>query len=656
MESRPRRRVLVHAAAIAAYVIAAIAFTWPLVLHLSDRLTGSPLGDTGNYVWNQWVFQHELIEHHSSPYFTRHLFGGARPANLSLHNYTTFQNLVALPLQPVLGVVATFNVVYLLMTVLTAYSMFLLAKDVSRSTGAAWLAGLLFAWSPFMVTRGTGHFSLVAAAPLPLLLLVLRHAATRVRVRDAFTIGVLVWWSASTDVYYAVYAMLIAALFIAGRVVSLRRRNEPLDPLIKWTHNVMMACLAMLIVAIIVSGGWEVSIFGRSARMRSLYTPVLALTVVLLARGAWHIRASLGTISRENVWAVARLAVTSGIVATILMTPVLYAFGQRFVAGDFNPPHIYWRSSPRGVDLVAFLLPNPNHPLTPRWIAEWLTSSREGDFLESVGSIPWVGLSVITVALWRGWRSSRCQAVLALAFVLLALGPFIYVAGVNTHIPGPWALLRYAPIIGLARTPARFVAVVMLIVAVMFATALAWLARNTRRPALVLSSVGVLLAAELLPLPRTLHSTDIPTVYRHVATAPEDVRLLELPFGVRDGTSSIGNFSAQTEFFQTAHGKTVMGGYLSRVSDRRRRDVQTNPVLHALARLSEEAPLSADEQQAFVAAAPQFIHNWNIGFVMITRWRMSDAFRTLAIESFQLELVEREGVYELYRPRIGVRP
>ena len=80
-----------------------------------------------------------------------------------------------------------------------------------------------------MVTRGMGHFSLVAAAPLPLLVLVLRRATAREHVsahwKDAVLIGALVWWSASTDVYYAVYAILIGGLYIAGKVVSLRRRH-----------------------------------------------------------------------------------------------------------------------------------------------------------------------------------------------------------------------------------------------------------------------------------------------------------------------------------------------------------------------------------------------------------------------------------------------
>jgi hypothetical protein len=156
-----------HIYAVVGYVGAAIAYSWPLPLHLGTHLTGSPAGDTGVYVWNQWVFRHELLVNHSLPYFTDSIFAFTGRANLSLHNYTTFQNLLALPLVDLLGIVATFNVVYLITTVITAYATFLLARHVTGRDAESWLAGLLFAWSPILVTRGMAHFSLVAAAPLP---------------------------------------------------------------------------------------------------------------------------------------------------------------------------------------------------------------------------------------------------------------------------------------------------------------------------------------------------------------------------------------------------------------------------------------------------------------------------------------------------------
>ena len=173
MPSRaPRWRA--HVVAVGAYVLLAIAFSWPLPAHLQTRLTGAPDSDTGVYVWNLWVFKYEVLEHRTLPYFTDRIFRAIGRTNLSLHNYTAFANLIALPFVRPLGIVATFNLVYLAMTVFSAYAMFLLARRFcSGDPWISWLAGAAFGWSPVLVTRGMGHHSLAAAAPLAIFVLLL---------------------------------------------------------------------------------------------------------------------------------------------------------------------------------------------------------------------------------------------------------------------------------------------------------------------------------------------------------------------------------------------------------------------------------------------------------------------------------------------------
>ena len=109
-----------HLGVLVAYAAVTFAFAWPLPVHLGTHLTGTLGGDTGVYVWNLWVFQHELLDHRSLPYFTDTIFAMTGRANLSLHNYTTFQNLLALPFVRTLGVVPTFNVIYLLRSCLSS--------------------------------------------------------------------------------------------------------------------------------------------------------------------------------------------------------------------------------------------------------------------------------------------------------------------------------------------------------------------------------------------------------------------------------------------------------------------------------------------------------------------------------------------------------
>jgi hypothetical protein len=643
-----RRPWRTHAVVLLGYAAAALLFSWPLPLHLGTMLTGGPGGDTGVYVWNQWVFRHELVEKGGFPYFTDTLFGPGQQTDLSLHNYTTFADLIAVPLRSFLSLIPTFNVVYLLLVVLGAYGTFLLARRVTRDTAAAWIAGLLFAWSPILVTRGTGHFSLVATAPLPIFLLLLVRTEGQVRLRDAVALGATIAWASMTDVYYAVFCVLIGAVFVISRVLSIEARQVAVRGTATHVMTALMVCLACLIAAIAITGGFEATVAGQLVRARTLYTPVLVLTVLAVFQLARRFRITIVDVAAADVWRFIRVTAVVGVVTAILASPLLYAAAVRIANGEFDTPKVFWRSSPSGIDLLALMLPNPNHPMAPQAFTTWLSKRPQG-FIENVASLPYVALAILFLAWRAGWRPSRWWLGVSVFFGLLALGPFIHVAGINTHVPGPWALLRYVPVIGLVHTPARFAILFTLCVAVVVADALRELGRrNTESRRLLLVGAIVLLAFELLPVPVTLYSAEIPRLYRHVAAAAPGTVLLEIPTGVADGVSNVGAFTARTEFNQTAHGKTVIGGFLSRIPRRRVDEVQANPVLRALATLSEKRALAADEESALLQQGSAFLRENRVGFVVVYRDRAGPAFEALVVKAFGLRHVETNDMVVLY--------
>lgn len=639
---------------LASYGAVALAYSWPLPLHFDTHLTGAITGDTGVYVWNQWVFQREILERHHLPYFTDSIFSlSGDPANLSLHNYTIFQNLLALPMVGSLGVVPTFNVVMLLTRVITALAMFLLARHVTGRVAEAWVAGLAFAWSPVLVTRSMGHFSLMAAAPLAVFLLILVASSARDRWgwRQILGLGLTLGWATSTDVYYGIYCLLLGALFLATRAVHLRHLvGDPARGL-RIALDLCIAVTACVVGLVATSGGWQFDVLDQHVSVRSLYTPVLLLTVLVSARVAWHFRVTMAAIAPSDAWRTIRVVLGTGVATAVLLSPLLYAAARRLMLSGLDQQAPYWRSSPRGVDLLSLILPNPNHPLSPdRWRL-WLSNPTPDAYLENVVSVPIVAIVVMGAAWLAGWRPERWWALVTVAFGLLALGPFVHVAGFNTFVPGPWAVLRYLPLIGLARTPARFSIVLMLGAVVLFASALAWAtARWPERRRLILAATSGLLLLELLPAPRPLYSAQVPAIYTHIIASPPDTRVLHLPFGVRDGTTSDGNFSAQTQYFQTAHGRQLIGGYLSRVSTRRRLAIRAEPTLGALMTLSENRPLSTDEARRFAAEAPAFLQRAKVAFVVIDRTRLPAAFDAKALAALRLEPVDVDGAFELYRP------
>jgi hypothetical protein len=635
----------------AGYGSLAVLFTWPLAAHLGTRLTGDPGGDTGVYVWNQWVFQHEASAG-ANPLSTAQILSLTDRVDLSQHNYTAFLDVLALPASRWLGVVATFNVVFLFVTVLTALCAYALARRSFAATRLeAFAAGVAFAWSPALVARSTGHFSLVAAAPLAVFLLALTNAVRTRSSRHAALAGFAMAWAAFCDAYYAVFCLLIAGLYGLSRVVTIATASHRKPIPWVWLLDLLIVTLGGLVLGLALGMGTGVEVAGVAISIRGLYTPVLVLTLLVLARLALVVRPRVAGIDRARAWVK---PVIVGILACAgPLSPVLYGLGLQVWDGGFVNPPIFWRSSPRGLDLLAFVHPNPNHAWS-RWLWGDGQAAAPTAYVEYTAALSLIAVSVIAFAVWRaGFRPARGWWWVTIGFACLALGPFVIVWGVNTYVPGPWALLRYAPLVGAARTPTRFSIVVALGVAILLAGALAAIGTrwpNRRRLAGI--AVLSLLIVELCPAPRTLYSAEISPLYEIVAADPRPVRLLSLPFGVRDGVSSAGDFSARYLFNQTKHEKPLIGGYLSRISrwrvDLMQRD---HPEISALIILSEGRALDEAASREFVESGLDFVERAQIGYVVVDRERSSPSLTSLASAAFALEPIASDGLIALYRPR-----
>jgi hypothetical protein len=223
----------------------------------------------------------------------------------------------------------------------------------------------------------------------------------------------------------------------------------------------------------------------------------------------------------------------------------------------------------------------------------------------------------------------------------------------------PWALGRYLPVIGEARMPQRFSILVFLGLTVLLAAALAALTRRwPPRRTLILATAGLALALELWPAPRELFAADVPGVFRTVAADPRAVRVLELPFGLRDGLSSLGDFGAGSLYYQTFHHKDLVGGYVSRIDERTKDAYRREPLTRALMDFAEGREPTADLRAAAVSSAPAFIDRLNLQYVVIDRPRVTPAHHAFAVEAFglvRLDTPDETGTRELYRPTLGRR-
>ena len=130
----------------------AVIWSFPLALHLSDRLPGVVAGDNLSFLWNLWWMRQSGTEFFRTP-----LLFAPFGTDLALHTHTALQGLIAATALRSLDIVAAQNLILLLTLSLNGIAAYLLALDRTHNRIAAALAGLAFGGSPFVSARLLGH-------------------------------------------------------------------------------------------------------------------------------------------------------------------------------------------------------------------------------------------------------------------------------------------------------------------------------------------------------------------------------------------------------------------------------------------------------------------------------------------------------------------
>ena len=150
-----------------------------------------------------------------------------------------------------------------------------------------------------------------------------------------------------------------------------------------------------------------------------------------------------------------------------------------------------------------------------------------------------------------------------------------------------------------------------------------------------------------------MYSAAIPSIYQIIAADPRPVRVLQLPFGIRDGASSVGNFNARYQYYQTLHGKKLIGGYLSRISRRSVGQMRSQPTLDALMTMSEGNHITDDQARVVRARAGYFIDRAKVGYVVINHAYAPPHLVEFVMDAWGLEEIARQGPKVLYVPTVG---
>lgn len=581
----------VHALMIAMFIVLALGLSYPLPLRFTTHTPGTATWafDESTFLWNIWYFKHALLDLGTSPLHSE-LIWYPLGIDLILHTYNFFNALLALPLELAWGLVPASNSTLIFATALSGYGAYLLTRQLLSNwhhPRAGWsghlpplLAGLIYAFgSNRAVYLALGHYDMVTTGCIPL---------------------------------YALY--LMRSLRACGPM----RRSD-------W-HNVAMAGLFFAFAAL------AEMIF---AVFLALLTLVLVI-VTLRSSSAFHQPFAFRLLS-----ALRRLAVIA-FIAALLWGPVLVPIVRELVSGDYALEG--WGEGLKlSADLLGFVTPTALHPI---WGQNWqraLRAVEEGTArFSDVNTVfvGWVTLALALIGAWVSGRQGRPWRWTALLFGLFCLGPLLQINGRyefsldrllgerGVTFPMPFALLHFIPFVKANRAPNRNSVILMLGMAVLAAYAVAWIITAQRQDVQMARGRGrlgnflatmiaaaILLEHAAVPIPLT--DARVPTVYRQVAAEPGEFAILQLPLGWRNSFGVFGSERTQVQFYQTVHGKPMLGGNISRAPDFKMEYFRRLPLFQAIAKVEFGQPVPPEVDMAARAQAAELMYLYDVRYLII---------------------------------------
>ncbi len=545
---------------------------YPIWLHLFDRLVVG--GDAYEYIWKLWWFKHSLLSG-QSPWLAPQIYY-PHGYLLAYGELTPVNTILALPLTLLLGDIPTYNLLVLFSTILSGFTMFLLAREVTGSFWAGLLAGTIFAFAPFRRLQVL-HLNVLATQWLPLLFYFLERLARTRKPGYGLAAGVAFGLNALASWYYAVAGalfMLVWGLF-RFRPLAASLRSRPL-----WlAAGLFMAAAGLLVLPF-----------------------------------AWPYLAVLGNpdtaipMDNSNFYSASP-------VEYLLPSPFQFLWGQWVFQNLYNRPEpgefiIGW-------GFMAWLFALYGLGLAPRsqvrpWLAVVVVA-----FILSLGlTLHLAGRQVVipapqpVVAQFNHWLNT-----ISLDYALDP-EPFIIGQEDGLVIPLPALLLRwFVPVLGKMRTWTRFGFIALFGIAMLAALGAATWQRREIKPkksrlierSAWLAVIG-LTFFELwwAPLPMITPVLERP-VDRWLRQQPGAEAIIEYPLN--------SSFNGQQLVYTRAHGKPIVHGYglfLGFMMGRRHPELLTFPAEASLSRLSEwgvryvlidTAEPNAAEAQALLAAA-----------------------------------------------------
>ncbi len=214
--------------------------TWPLITTLGQRIPAGVGGDVWAHQWAHWWVKYALTNG-LSPFFSNLIYF---PSGVSLATYNIPWVNIALwlPLQAIIGNYAAYSLIFIAVYAFNCFVMFFLVMDWYDSLPAAFIAGLIFGFFPYVLSR-SGQSNWIFISWLPLALLFLNRTVQNGRIRDAVISGVLIALIGISRWHLLILSSIVITIFLIYLYIQTDRFTR---------HTFLILGLCVLIATILM--------------------------------------------------------------------------------------------------------------------------------------------------------------------------------------------------------------------------------------------------------------------------------------------------------------------------------------------------------------------------------------------------------------------
>lgn len=440
---------------------------------------------------------------------------------------SAFNQIITLILLPFFQIQVIYSLIWLLTFILAAIGAFYLVRYLTGNDYAAFISGITFAFVPYHFAHGMGHISAITIQWIPFCALFFMKVFREGGLKNCFFAAFFYILVAMSDLQYLVYTgIFIAMLFLYEHFLCLQNNQR----LVSDCHKPIF-----------------IKYFIIAAVAFSIIVPLMV--------------SDINVAMSENNYLIP------------------------------NQTDIQFYST----NLQSFFIPSIYHPVFgDMTLPIYRKYPGGGNFAETTTYIGYsvLILSILALYVLRKDPIVRFWGIVAVLFSLFSLGPVLHIGNktvlpfINISPPMPYGLLQYiVPFIENSRTPGRL----FIIAALAFAVLAGYgtnelLKRYSSKKILITFLISAIILFEYLNIPMTTMAVDRPDFYQQIGSDPEQFALMEIPI--------TANYTAGVEiiYYQTIHGKPVVGGQAARVPDYVRNFEGSIPLINGLTYLKPILP------------------------------------------------------------------